>query len=193
MDATIDIKIVFIGAVSVGKTCLIRRYCHNIFDDETKSTVGAAFVSHAKSINSYSLNLMIWDPSGSERFHSVMPMVLRGVEIIVLVFDMSDPSTLLALEDHLKAVEQAVDMRDLPVVLLGNKCDLKIHTSMDEIRGWMDAHSLRNFVRVSAKTGDGVEKMLDGVLLEFLSNSTTAREQEILRLRPQTPTRGCPC
>ena len=194
MDATIDLKVVFLGPVSVGKTCLICRYCNGTFSDDSKSTVGASFLSHAKSFDSYSLNIMIWDTAGSERFNSVTPMVLRGVDIIVLVFDLSEYATLEALDGHIKTIAQTIDLGDVPVLLIGNKSDLKGQILVDDVKAWMDSHKIKHFVRVSAKTGDGVTQMLDGVLRDFIEDCVVAKQQSglgvVIEPSPQ-PQRGC--
>jgi len=38
-----NFKILVIGEVDVGKTCLIRRYVHNLFTSNSKSTIGVDF------------------------------------------------------------------------------------------------------------------------------------------------------
>ena len=48
-------KIVLVGDVSVGKTQIRSRYCHNVFNAETRSTIGVEFAF--KNIEIQGLNI----------------------------------------------------------------------------------------------------------------------------------------
>jgi small GTP-binding protein len=62
-----DLKLVVLGTAFVGKTSIINRYCNQIFNDETPSTVGAGFFTHSLRIDDTDVTAMFWDTAGDER------------------------------------------------------------------------------------------------------------------------------
>lgn len=187
-DKIVDLKIVFLGAESVGKTALIHRYCNNKFQENIMNTIGAGFFTHSLKIDDLELNLLLWDTSGEERFRSVAPSLLRGANGLVLVYDLTNPKSFedvnIYLEMFLDTV--IVDMAcELPVLLLGNKVDLVKQNENNRQDGdnitekpplldsQVDEWCLKNRIKlrnkVSAKTGDGVaqsiEKLVHSIIL----------------------------
>ena len=65
-------KILVIGDLGTGKTSIIKRYVHNIFSMNYKSTIGVDF---ALKVIQWSLDtvirLQLWDIAGQERFGSM--------------------------------------------------------------------------------------------------------------------------
>lgn len=154
-----DLKIVTLGPLGVGKTCVIQRFCCNVFVEGNLSTIGAAFFSRNVKNSDIDAALMIWDTAGEERFKSVAPTILRGADGVVLVFDTQRPETFEELEDYIALMTNSIptDLR-VPVMVLGNKVD--IGPSMIEkerIEQWTEKHDIQLYFEVSAKTGSGVE------------------------------------
>jgi hypothetical protein len=74
-DSEWDFKLVVLGPKSVGKTCVICRYCSGSFDESTVATLGAAFAAYSERYESTAVNLMPWDTAGQECFLSE-PVIL---------------------------------------------------------------------------------------------------------------------
>ena len=68
MDTSEIFKIVVFGDSKVGKTSLIRRFADDIFDTDTKSTIGIDFKIRTVQIENSVAKLYIWDTVGSERY-----------------------------------------------------------------------------------------------------------------------------
>jgi small GTP-binding protein len=127
MSIAVDLKVVALGASSVGKTSIIHRYCNGAFMSGLFSTVGAGFFTHTRMVSGTEVTLLLWDTAGEERFRSVAPSLLRGANGLILVYDLGNAASVgdlgIYLEMFLDTVK--VDMSlELPVVLLGNKSDL---------------------------------------------------------------------
>ena len=62
-------KMIMIGDVAVGKTCLLKRLEHSIFDENTPSTIGIEFVRKQILVNDKTIMLQVWDTVGQEQMH----------------------------------------------------------------------------------------------------------------------------
>ena len=58
------IKLVTVGSVGVGKTCIIQRYHTGEFKEEYLVTIGANFYSKEIEVGSEKVKLQIWDTAG---------------------------------------------------------------------------------------------------------------------------------
>lgn len=148
-------KICMLGAFSVGKTSLVRRYVESIFSDAYLTTVGVKIDKKTLTVDGRSLNLIVWDIAGEDEVSSIRMSYVRGAAGYLLVVDGTRPETLeVALSIQ---VRMASEVGTAPFILLLNKHDLKENWAISDQRlaepdlaGWV--------VRpTSAKTGEGVE------------------------------------
>lgn len=168
MSSSTDFKIVFVGAAGVGKTSLINRYCMNTFSEDTMATIGVSFFSRGVDVGNIKITLMIWDTAGEERFRSVAPSLLRGADGIVIVYDVTRPSSLSEIDFYFKMFLEMVHVNHSrpPVLLLGNKCDVDVDSGIEahidcyEVQNWLQRRNVTMTAEVSAKTGENVEEAM---------------------------------
>ena len=173
-------KICLFGDSAVGKTCLIRRYVKNEFDDKYITTIGTNIskkkitVNHPmKNDTEVEVSLMIWDIMGQKGFrHLLQEAYFDGASGAIGVCDVTRRETFTGLEEWMTSLIKVAG--DIPIVLLGNKSDLtgKASVTLDEIKelslrnienGWRE--DLKDFINhgrepnllSSAKTGENVE------------------------------------
>jgi len=155
MTAALQKKICMLGAFSVGKTSLVKRFVESVFSETYLTTVGVKIDKKTVDLPDRTINLILWDLAGEDDISSLRMSYLRGSAGYVLVADGTRPSTLevaLSLRQRVEA-----DFGSLPFVLLLNKNDLKEQWAIcdEEVEG------LRGngwWVRsTSARTGEGVE------------------------------------
>lgn len=116
-------KICIIGAFSVGKTSLIKRFVYSIFSDEYLSTVGVKISKKTVSVDDVEVNLMIWDLEGKDDFSEINASYMRGAMGVLVVADGLRRETLpVAL-----SVKELIDKTagPIPQILLVNKADLE--------------------------------------------------------------------
>ncbi len=160
--AVIQKKVCMLGAFAVGKTSLVRRFVHNLFEDKYISTIGVRVsrktVVVPRGDDLVDLTMMLWDLAGSEEFSRVRTSYLRGTAGAVLVCDLTRPSTL----DDLRAYAQdLVDVNPkIKIILAANKCDLtdKQQLTPAQIRAVAAELDAPHYF-TSAKTGDEVETL----------------------------------
>lgn len=155
-------KVCLLGDFAVGKTSLIRRFVHSIFDDAYISTIGVKVsrktVTVAGTSGMTDLALLLWDLAGSEEFSHVRSSYLRGAAGAVLVCDLTRPDSLDRMRGY--AAELHRVSPDVRLVLAANKRDLgeQRRITGDALREVSQAlHA--PYRLTSAKTGEDVEAL----------------------------------
>lgn len=88
-------KVIFVGDCEVGKTSLIRRFLSSKFDQLYKATCDVEFESIYFEILSVGYNVGIWDLSGEERYKIINTPYYKNANVIVAVFDLTKPSSMI--------------------------------------------------------------------------------------------------
>ena len=155
-------KIVLIGDGAVGKTSIRRRYMGEGFKTDFLATMGADFAYLKTKIDGYNIEWSIWDLAGQPAFRGVMKSYYKGAMGALAIYDVTQPKSLDSLDSWVTEVRELADtFSDLPVVLVGNKIDLRpeIPSSLNTLQGFVKSKSLNaDFVETSAKTGEAIEE-----------------------------------
>ncbi|NXF52718.1 RAB34 protein, partial [Oceanites oceanicus] len=123
-------KIIVVGDLSVGKTCLINRFCKDTFDKNYKATIGVDFEMerplpvHPCGPPSPSAPPPRWDTAGQERFKCIASTYYRGAQAIVIVFDVNDVASLDHTRQWLADALKENDPSNVILFLVGSKKDL---------------------------------------------------------------------
>ncbi|KAG7515374.1 ras-related protein Rab-34-like [Solea senegalensis] len=88
-------KVIVVGDVSVGKTCLISSFCKGEIDKNYKATIGVDFEMERFEVLGVPFSLQLWDTAGQERFKCIASTYYRGAQAIIVVFDLSSVSSLV--------------------------------------------------------------------------------------------------
>jgi small GTP-binding protein len=159
-DSCPSFKLVVLGCHSVGKTSVVKAYCHGQFSEDVLTTIGAGYFCHTEHYQETAVSVILWDTAGQERFHSVAPQFYHGSDGLVLVYDRTKVETFQGLseykENFLKNTK--IDSQTpFPILLLGNKSDLGDCTVPDEmVSEWAAQNGTIRSHYVSAKTGEGI-------------------------------------
>ncbi len=155
-------KIVLIGDGAVGKTSIRRRYMGEGFKADFLATMGADFAYLKTKIDGHTIEFSIWDLAGQPAFRGVMKSYYKGAMGALAIYDVTQPKSLDSLDSWVTEVRELSDtFSDLPVVLVGNKIDLRpeIPSSLKTLQGFVKSKSLNaDFVETSAKTGEAIEE-----------------------------------
>ena len=94
----ISLKVTLIGNTAVGKTALINQFVNNSYIDNPIATIGCDKFSKIERINNLKIKLNLWDTAGQERFRSLSPMFLKGSNIVILVYDITNKNSFEEIE-----------------------------------------------------------------------------------------------
>ncbi len=118
------IKVLCLGDGAVGKTSLIRRFAHNKFDKSYLETLGVDITDKIVPVLDKNLKMIIWDIAGQDRYKTYRSAFYQGTEALIIVADVTNPSTFDNLQIWKKEIDQFLGIK-LPTIFLANKCDLK--------------------------------------------------------------------
>lgn len=149
-------KICLLGAYAVGKTSLVRRFVHSVFSDKYQTTIGVKIDHKEAQVDGKTLNLVLWDLAGEDKFHSVETSYLKGSAGYLLVADGCRPDTL----DQARMLDERAraTVGDVPRILAINKADLADEWTIDAAQlSYFEDHGIL-IHHTSAKSGDRVEQ-----------------------------------
>jgi small GTP-binding protein len=156
-------KVCIVGEISVGKTSLIHRFVDRSFSDTYLATVGVK-ISRKRLQQSApgmatpgGLQLVLWDLEGGESFDDMTSSYLKGARGAVIVGDVTRPSTIEAVERHVKRF-LAINPRGVIVVAL-NKTDLDHDPGVLHHATGLDIPAILSTIQTSARSGEGVDEV----------------------------------
>ncbi|MFW9995741.1 MAG: GTP-binding protein [Candidatus Odinarchaeota archaeon] len=162
------IKIALVGDGGVGKTALREMFAGKTFHSSYNVTIGADFAIHEILVDGHAVKFQCWDLAGQKRFSQVRSSFYLGVMGCLLVYDVTRKETFENTPLWLKEVFKYSGHGQVPVVLLGNKSDLRDETPFPlmpkhgqalagEISSILEKNSMKcNYFDTSAKTGKNV-------------------------------------
>ncbi|CAF2511194.1 unnamed protein product [Rotaria sp. Silwood2] len=158
-------KILIIGDSGVGKSSLMARYVHGIFHTQYTATIGVDFQIAIINIGAYKCRLQIWDTAGQERFRSITSSYYRGVDGIIIVYDVTDSTTFTHVKNRLSDVQNLCDT-GIPKILVGNKDDS--NNKVNKVVPTSDAHQYAeqnnlSFFEISVKDNRNITEVFDEI------------------------------
>ncbi|KAE8219253.1 hypothetical protein CF319_g7023 [Tilletia indica] len=158
-------KLVLLGESAVGKSSLVLRYVKDQFDDYRESTIGAAFLTQTLSLDPQTtIKFEIWDTAGQERYKSLAPMYYRNANCAVVVYDITQASSLEKAKAWIRELQRQADP-NIIIALAGNKLDLaatRRAVPTEEARAFADEEGLL-FLETSAKDASNVSELFTSI------------------------------
>jgi small GTP-binding protein len=153
------IKVLVIGEGGVGKTTLIHRLVTGKYSDQPM-TIGMDLATKVmRTSDGREVKLQLWDIGGQNRFRLFLPSAKGGAKGIILVFDLSRPSTFVRLDDWVRLVRSDLQPgRHVPIMLVGAKCDLKREIMAGAARDLVARLRLDGYVETSSKENIRIEE-----------------------------------
>ncbi|MFX1538667.1 MAG: GTP-binding protein, partial [Promethearchaeota archaeon] len=189
------LKIVLCGDGAVGKTALRERFLGKGFSASYLQTIGADFATTDKQLNIVvdgqsqvkTARFQIWDLAGQESFDVVRKTYYEGCLGALMVFDITRRASFENIPNWIDELWKYSKRGKPPIVLLGNKADLKAQVpnsvTNEEIRAFLDEiNATPEFVaknikipyfETSALTGLNVEHAfmsMGNVIMKLIQN-----------------------
>eukprot|EP01084_Bolivina_argentea_P178536 308593_1 len=93
------IKLLLVGDSNVGKSSLLLRFNNNSFNSSQFMTIGIDFKIKTVEIDGKRVKLQLLDNAGQERFRTITTAYYRGVDGILLVYDITDEFSFLNIRN----------------------------------------------------------------------------------------------
>ena len=169
-----QIKVVLLGESGVGKTCIVQRFAHDKFNEDSTSTLGAMFISKILDLpeQNTTIKYQIWDTAGQEKYRSLAAMYYQDAAAAILVYDITNRASFEGIVfwmTELKA--KAPD--GIRITIAANKSDLVEQEVVHSSEAQKFAEENNAFFKLtSAKDGAGIREMFLGIATSLGQVST---------------------
>ncbi|KAF8371843.1 rab-19 [Pristionchus pacificus] len=152
-------KVVLIGDMGVGKTCVVQRFRNGTFVDRQGTTIGVDFTMKSLIVDGKRVKLQIWDTGGQERFRTITQSYYRSANGIVLCYDITCKQSYESLERWIDDVSKFAAPNVVKVVV-GTKADLESEriVQVEDGEQLQRRHGMLTFIETSAKENTNVDK-----------------------------------
>ncbi len=183
MSEDVTLKVIILGASTVGKTSIFLRYFNNEFSHGTLTTLGVDFKTKFFKFENKKLKINYIDTAGQEKFKSISENYLKGTDGVILVFDLTNKETLDLVNYWADCIKK--NNRDnIGMILFGNKSDLENDRDVTYEEGKNLADKLGcQYYEGSAMNGDNVEFVMNEIAkISYNEWKKTAENRMSIRL-----------
>ena len=179
-----DIKVITLGNSAVGKTSFLMKYIDNSFTLTYTTTLGIDFKQKKiKLKDGRDVRLRIFDTAGQERYKSVSASFIKKADGVILIYDIGNLESFEAVENWIKSIRE-IGKDKLPIILVGNKCDLSDDKRKVSLKEGQDKASEFNipFYETSCKEGINIKEVFEKLIDDIIEkgNKNINREYKIL-------------
>ena len=164
-----SIKLIIIGSVNVGKTTLLTRYATGKFQNISKSTSNASFITKIKNVNNKKYEIKLWDTAGQEKYRSLTKIFIKDAKIALLVYAIDDKNSFNDLEMWLNIVKE-INTDKIILGIAANKADLYKKAEVTDQQGKKYAKEIGAEWRSTSSLLDdcGIDDLVDVLFNKYL-------------------------
>jgi len=123
LPSSLEYSVVLVGDGAVGKSSITARFISGEFIDEYDPTIENSFRRHV-IVDDVACMLDILDTAGQEEYSAMREQYMRNTRGFMLVYDVTNSASLYKLCELYRQIIQVKDTKTVPIVFVGNKCDL---------------------------------------------------------------------
>jgi len=173
-----EYKIVVLGSGGVGKSALTVQFVQGIFVEKYDPTIEDSYRKQVEVDGQQSM-LEILDTAGTEQFTAMRDLYMKNGQGFVLVYSITAQSTFNDLQDLREQILRVKDTEEVPMVLVGNKCDLEDERVVGKDQGLNLARQFSNcsFMETSAKAKIGVNDIFFDLVRQINKTAPTKKQK----------------
>ncbi|KAI9318781.1 ras related protein 1b [Dichotomocladium elegans] len=131
-----EYKLVVLGSGGVGKSALTVQFVQSIFVEKYDPTIEDSYRKQVE-VDGQQCMLEILDTAGTEQFTAMRDLYMKNGQGFLLVFSITSMVTLNDLHELREQILRVKDSDNVPMVLVGNKCDLDDERMVSREQGMM--------------------------------------------------------
>lgn len=178
-----EIKIVIVGGGGVGKSALTIQFIMNHFVNEYDPTIEDSYRKQITIDNETTL-LDILDTAGQDEYSAMRDLYMRTGQGFLLTYSVSSIISFNEVDYFRKQICRIKDTDSIPMVLIGNKCDLENQREVSIDEG-IEKSKLWNipFFESSAKNRINIEEPFFQLVREIrrLNNNNNNKSKNTSR------------
>jgi Ras-related protein Rab-1A len=179
-------KFVIIGNHEVGKTSLVRRFVEDKFSHDYRATIGLNILSHSIEFFGNSIVYSLWDVGAQTFFRRFRQTYYLGTQAAFIVFDLINRKSFESVKEWFKELDDFIGGREIPIIIIGNKTDLKDQRAISYEDGVKLVNELSvkpnikiSYIETSALTGENVEDAFTLIAYHYISKSKEDEEERV--------------
>jgi len=179
-----EYKIVVLGSGGVGKSALTVQFVQGIFVEKYDPTIEDSYRKQVE-VDGQQCMLEILDTAGTEQFTAMRDLYMKNGQGFVLVYSITAQSTFNDLQDLREQILRVKDSEEVPMVLVGNKCDLEDERVVGKDQGMNMARQFGSctFMESSAKAKIGVTDIFFDLVRQINKTAPTKKPKISKRSR----------
>lgn len=180
-----EYKLVVLGSGGVGKSALTVQFVQGIFVEKYDPTIEDSYRKQVE-VDGQQCMLEILDTAGTEQFTAMRDLYMKNGQGFLLVYSITAQSTFNDLQELREQILRVKDTDDVPMLLVGNKCDLEVDRVVGKEQGQnLARHFNCAFLETSAKARINVSEIFMDLVRQINKKSP---EQNGKRNKPK---KGC--
>uniref|UniRef100_A0AAZ3QU21 Ras-related protein Rap-1b n=1 Tax=Oncorhynchus tshawytscha TaxID=74940 RepID=A0AAZ3QU21_ONCTS len=202
-----EYKLVVLGSGGVGKSALTVQFVQGIFVEKYDPTIEDSYrkvscpivtnfsiattdvkmilnvtpsLPQQVEVDGQQCMLEILDTAGTEQFTAMRDLYMKNGQGFALVYSITAQSTFNDLQDLREQILRVKDTEDVPMILVGNKCDLEDERVVGKEQGQNLARQWNNcaFLESSAKSKINVNEIFYDLVRQINRKTPIERKKE---------------
>jgi small GTP-binding protein len=166
-------KIIIIGEAGVGKTCILKKFVDNEFNENELTTISLSFATKNMTINNEEIKLEIWDTVGQEKYKALAGVFFKNSDAAILVYDIANLNSFQQLTEYWFSKINEYKESNLILSVAANKSDLYLKEQVKEEDGREFAKKIGAFFKLtSAKNGEGINELFQTITKTYLDKKS---------------------
>ena len=163
-------KLLIVGDENIGKSSILKRFITDKYNSIYEPTIGLDVQSFTIFIDNQKVSIMSLDISGQKKFNILIPLYSNNVDIILLVYDITNLESFNSIENWIYLLNKINNEKNI-IGLIGNKIDLEHNRKVKKKDAKKYADKKHFFFHeVSAFNGEGIKELFSNILSEQIKN-----------------------
>ena len=162
-------KVILLGAGGVGKSALTFQFMYEEFLEDYEPTKADCFRKKV-ILEGEEAQIDILDTAGQEDYEGIRDHYIRSGEGFLCIFSITDEYSFKKCEEFRDHILRTKNDENIPIILIGNKCDLSDRRQVSEDQAQVTANRWNTeYLETSAKTKQNVDKVFFEIMREIRS------------------------
>ena len=156
-------RISTLGDSRVGKTANLNQYIAGKYNINIASIFGINFSYKKYKINkTQKIALKLIDACGQEKYRFLSKSYFKNANGVLFVFGLNDKESFDNIKIWMDCFNEECTLKDVPKVLVGNKCDLKMDEGLDQniIKQFAEENKIQ-YVETSARINKNINELFE--------------------------------
>ena len=182
-------KVVMLGSGAVGKSAITVQMVSGHFLSSYDPTIEDSYRTTI-NVNNQDIILNIIDTAGQEEFYALRDQYIRSGDGYIIVFSITSVTSFLevnAIKEQLNMILDTDDNTLIPIILVGNKCDLEEYRQVQSSDAQRLAEEWKvKYFETSAKNKTNINRIFEELVYLIEANNqnniqNTSNQNERIR------------